>query len=97
MLLEGDLLGKTFDTNFSDPKEIEQLEQDAESYLEKETKAMLWKLQKEYKVDILGIGRKVKAFHPQMWRKLDWKTDFPKADIKVTYDVKLRRTGMEME
>lgn len=97
ILLEGDLLGKSFNTNFSNAKEIEQLEQDAENHLEKETKAMLWKLQKEYKVDILGIGTKVKAFHPKIWRKLDWKTDFPNADIRVTYDVKLRRTGMEME
>lgn len=95
--LEADLLGKNFSTNFSDPNEIKKLEKDAEQYLQQETKAMLKKLQHEYNSDILGIGEKVKAFHPDIWSKLDWTRDFPKAEINVIYDVKLRRTGMEME
>lgn len=97
VFVEVDLLGKTFESNFSNPEEIKNLETSASTYLESKTKAVITKLQNQYHSDIIGVGSKVKAFHPSIWKKLDWEEDFSKADIQVTYDVKLRRTGMEME
>lgn len=97
LLLEGDLVGKTFKSDFSAQSEIHQLEEDAEAYLEKQAKEMLAKLQKKYSADILGLGNFIRAYHPEIWKRLDWPEDFGKADIRVTYDIKLRRTGMEMQ
>lgn len=97
VFVEGDLIGKTFATDFSDLNEIKDLEGYAELFLEKETKKMVYRLQKEYTADILGIGNKLKAYHPDIWSRIRWPEDFAEAVITVIYDVKLRRTGMEMQ
>lgn len=95
--VEGDLIAKTFDTDFSDLREIEKLERKAEEYLEKEAAAMLRKLQKEFDSDILGIGTRLRAYHPRVWSQVKDANYFPEADIRVKYVVKLRRIGMEMK
>ncbi len=95
--VEGDLIGKTFDTNFSDPREIAELERGASDYLEEEARKLLDTLQREYDADILGVGSKLRAYHQRIWKQVRDTDYFAEADIDVVYDVKLRRTGMEME
>lgn len=94
--LESNLLEKTFDADLTDPKTIGQLESDAVRYLEENTAELVNKLQHEYRTDAFGIGSHIKAHHPVMWKQLNWKEQFPEADIRVTYTVKLRNTGMEL-
>jgi len=95
--VEGDLIGKNFDSDFSDPAEIAELEREATAYLEAEAREMLHTLQKEYKSDIIGLGSKLRAYHPRIWKRVQDTDYFSDADISVKYKVKLRRTGMEMQ
>lgn len=95
--IEGDLIEKTFDTDFSQLENIAQLEEDAELYLEEATHAMITKVQQDFRSDILGIGSRIRAYHPDIWDQMDWSEQFPAAKITVLFDVKLRRTGMEMK
>jgi hypothetical protein len=43
------------------------------------------------------LGLKVKAFHFNDWKNMDWEDEFPKADISVSYRVEFRRIGMQMK
>ncbi|TLS48316.1 Ger(x)C family spore germination protein [Paenibacillus antri] len=95
--VEGDLIAKSFDTDFSGPSQIAELERGAERYLEEEARKLMDTLQNEYDADILGVGSKLRAYHPRIWREVRDADYFAEADIKVNYRVKLRRTGMEME
>lgn len=94
---EVDVIETTFETDFSNPGEIRELEDQLNRSLETESRRMIEKLQREYKSDILGIGKKLKAYHPDMWRKINWSDEFPEAGIQIAYKFKLRRTGMEMK
>ncbi|WP_176705914.1 Ger(x)C family spore germination protein [Paenibacillus hemerocallicola] len=94
--IEGNLLEKTFDADLMNAKTIRQLESDAVRYLEENTAELVNKLQHVYKTDAFGIGSHIKAHHPVMWKQMKWEEQFPEADIRVTYKVKLRNTGMEM-
>ncbi|TDF97977.1 Ger(x)C family spore germination protein [Paenibacillus piri] len=96
IFLEGNLLEKTFGTNLFKSEEMFKIENDAVKYLEKEAKVVIGKLQKQYHADILGLGSKIRSYHPDIWKKLDWKKDFSKVEIQVSYDMKLRSSGMEM-
>ncbi|WP_079908463.1 Ger(x)C family spore germination protein [Paenibacillus sp. 32352] len=96
IFLEGDMLEKTFGSNLFKEEEISKLEKGAEKYLEKEAKTVIAKLQKQFNSDILGLGSRIHSFHPELWRKLDWEKDFAKAEIQISYDMKIRNTGMEM-
>ena len=95
--LEGALLEKTFKDKLFESGQIARLEKGAADYLTDTTRRLLDKLQKRYRVDVLGIGGQIRAFHPGIWRRVDWQSDFPEADIEVTYSYKLRNTGMELD
>ncbi|TVY08494.1 Ger(x)C family spore germination protein [Paenibacillus cremeus] len=96
VFLEGNLLEKTFPSDLFKASEISQLQEGAEAYLNKEAKDLIHKLQKDYKSDILGIGDRLRSYYPKQWKQMNWSQDFPYADIVVTYDLKIRNTGMEM-
>ncbi|EXX88878.1 spore gernimation protein [Paenibacillus darwinianus] len=95
--LEGALLEKTFDDMLFKSGRITLLEQNAADYLAAKTRQVIEKLQKRYRADVIGIGGKIRAFHPGIWRRINWQSEFPEADIVVTYSYKLRNTGMEMD
>ncbi|MFB7142580.1 Ger(x)C family spore germination protein [Gottfriedia sp. NPDC056225] len=37
--------------------------------------------------DLVGIGARIKAFHPEIWRNLNWEKDYPKMNIKPHFKV----------
>ncbi|WP_419471607.1 Ger(x)C family spore germination C-terminal domain-containing protein [Gottfriedia acidiceleris] len=39
--------------------------------------------------DVLGIGKELKAFHPNIWSSLDWRKDYPRMTIEPKFDIKL--------
>lgn len=94
--IESNLLEKTFDADLTDAQTIKQMEDDAARYLEDNTAKLIGKLQHEYKSDAFGIGSHIKSRHPAMWKKMNWEKQYPEADIRVSYSVRLRNTGMEM-
>ncbi|MGO4887986.1 Ger(x)C family spore germination protein [Anaerobacillus sp. MEB173] len=73
-----------------------QLEKDLEEKLEKEVSQMLDKVQKEYKVDVLRLGRAFDNKYPVEWRRLrdDWKDIFPSVEVDVQAHVQINNPGL---
>ncbi len=94
--MEGNLLEKTFGKDLFNAEEIRRIERDANEFLEGNAKTMIQKLQ-AYRSDAMGIGKDIHAFHPAIWKKINWTEAFPSADITVDFVFELRNTGMEME
>ncbi len=94
--MEGDVIESTFPADFSKQSTVRKLQDRVAKEYEKRAQKMIEKVQKKYKSDVLGFGRQLKAFHYDIWKDIDWDKDFSEAQINVVYDVKLRRTGMEM-
>jgi len=95
MEIESNVLEKTFSSNLFNAEEIAQIEHDSEAYLNDTTNAVIQKLQQVYKTDVIGIGSRIRAYHPTTWRQLSWESDFPRAAIKTSFKVKIRNTGIE--
>lgn len=38
--------------------------------------------------DLLGIGKQIKAYHPKIWKSLNWRKDYPKMLIEPKFDIK---------
>lgn len=97
LAFEGDVVESTYDSNFRSPRNIAKLEKRLESLLTKNAQQVINTIQKDFQTDILGLGRKLRASHHHLWKRADWSKTFPDVTINVRYDVKLRRTGMEMK
>ncbi|MEH7402147.1 Ger(x)C family spore germination C-terminal domain-containing protein [Gottfriedia acidiceleris] len=37
--------------------------------------------------DVLGIGKELKAFHPKVWKSINWRKDYPKMTIEPKFDI----------
>lgn len=68
---------------------MEELEDEVAAYLKQDFEAMLSKVQKEFKVDVLRLGRTFQGKYPQHWNKMqdDWEEMFPDIEIDITIDV----------
>lgn len=70
-------------------KEVEEF---LKEKIEHDLNEVINKLQ-EAKSDALGLGRSVRAFHPE-WFKKDWNDHFSKMDISANLDVEIVKTGI---
>ncbi|MCZ8535872.1 Ger(x)C family spore germination protein [Paenisporosarcina quisquiliarum] len=70
-----------------------ELEQFLSQQLNEETNKLFEVLQ-EAKSDPLGLGRRVRAFHPEVWEKGDWNDTFSDITIKPDIKVDIKRTGI---
>ncbi|MBB4826042.1 Ger(x)C family germination protein [Sporosarcina luteola] len=52
------------------------------------------KKSQEAESDILGFGRKVRAFHQELWNKGDWQQTYANIPIQVEVDVRLKLTNI---
>lgn len=91
--LEVDIVENSTQYNLHYPKNIDIVSKLIARQLEQEAKQMIHQLQ-QYGVDALQLGLKLKAHHYDLWKKMNWDREFPQVKIDVTYDVKIRRTGM---
>jgi len=94
--MEGNLLEKTFGQNLFDARDIHLIESGANQFLEENAKQMIKKLQ-QYNTDAMGIGTELRAFHPKIWKKIEWASAFAEAEITVSFHFELRNTGNEIE
>ncbi|HEX7064057.1 MAG TPA: Ger(x)C family spore germination protein [Bacillales bacterium] len=94
--IEGEVTELTFPMNLKNKKIHEKLERTVEKELAKQSTKMIQELQK-FGTDIVGLGARVRAFHNAIWEKVDWDKAFSNADVEVQYDVKIRRSGMELK
>lgn len=76
-------------TNLEHSEIMKKLEVQVEDYLKEDVEMMLQKLQKEYKVDAIRLGRMFQAKYPQHWNRIkdDWTEMFPDVEVKVTVSV----------
>lgn len=69
-----------------------ELEKFLQAKIEQDLNEVIKKLQ-EAKSDAIGLGRSVRAFHPE-WFKKDWKERFSELDISAKLKVEIVKTGI---
>jgi Ger(x)C family germination protein len=42
--------------------------------------------------DVLGIGKEIKAYHPSIWKGLNWRQDYPQLSVEPRFDVQILNT-----
>ncbi|WP_308635316.1 Ger(x)C family spore germination protein [Paenibacillus silvisoli] len=65
-----------------------KMEKELEKHLEEEAAATIEKLQKA-NCDALGIGKQIRAYHPNIWKSLKWRNDYPRLSIQPVFDVQI--------
>lgn len=61
--------------------------------IKKDFEAIIKKTQ-EAKSDIIGFGRRVHAFHPELWKRGKWQETYASLPIEVKVKVKMKRTSI---
>ncbi|UFJ39189.1 Ger(x)C family spore germination protein [Brevibacillus humidisoli] len=95
--VQGDVIENTKGPQIKGEQGVNKLQEIIKREMEKRAAELLVKLQKEYRSDVLKLGLWVKGHHQDYWSRHDWETSFPDLPIKVTYDIRIRRFGMEMQ
>ena len=81
--------GRLFENNspldVGQPKNIELVQKALEKSVEKQVRALLFKVQKIHKVDIVGFGQEIYRSEPKQWKKLkeQWDEKFPEVDVSI--------------
>ncbi|BCU82187.1 hypothetical protein JIR001_19700 [Polycladomyces abyssicola] len=91
----GEITEKTCPIDLSADGNVEKLEKSVGQWYERMGNMVLRKTQKEWKTDVFGFGNKMRAFHPDIWKSLNWKKQYPNAQIDLTYQVEIRRVGLD--
>lgn len=73
--------------------EIKRLNKEISKQLTQKAESVIKELQ-EANCDYFGIGRKVMAYHPKTWKKVDWEQTFPTIPIKTKVEVEITGTGI---
>ncbi|AXM90150.1 Ger(x)C family spore germination protein [Anoxybacillus ayderensis G10] len=93
---EGDISETFVSIDFTDPKQIIELEKKIQQEIKKEVKKAVHAAQKK-KSDIFGFGEVVHRTYPEEWKEMKkmWHNKyFPKSEIHVKVDSFIRRTGL---
>lgn len=79
-----------------DNRTIKKIEEQIEKVLEEEIIMTIEKIQKEFNADVIEVEDYLRKFKPDLWESVkdDWDEVFPKINITVNVDAKLRRVGM---
>ncbi|CAM4068431.1 Ger(x)C family spore germination protein [Mesobacillus thioparans] len=79
--------------HFNKEQEIEKLNKKLSELLTKDAAAAIKTLQ-EANSDGFGIGRRLIAQHPDYWRKVDWKKEYPNISITPKVEVEIVGHGI---
>ncbi|WP_052414739.1 Ger(x)C family spore germination protein [Paenibacillus sp. FSL R5-0345] len=80
-------------TDVLDEKELKKVSQDLSDLLTKEAKTVVNEIQKA-NCDIFGVGRKLIAYHHNVWSNKNWSEDYRKVKFHTKVDVKIVSTGI---
>ena len=97
LLVEGNIIEADSKRSLRDLQFLAEVEQAVSTALEKDCRAVLRKVQKEFKVDSYGFGAMVRGLYPRVWKQMNWAEEFPNVPIKITVDARIRRLGMVAE
>lgn len=95
--VDGELAEKSCGFKMSDSRSVTLVEREVAKGYEREAKALIAKAQNDFKLDIFLIGRYVHAYHPAIWERRDWQAQFRDMPVRVKYNIKLERMGLEAE
>lgn len=73
---------------------VNQMEKQLSKHLEEQSMETIKTLQKA-NCDLLGIGKQLKAYHPNIWKSLKWRKDYPRLSIETNFDVKILNPDTE--
>jgi hypothetical protein len=76
-----------------DKQKRNEIEQFLSKKIEEEVNKLLVILQ-ESKSDPLGLGRRVRAFHPDVWETGKWKETYSTLKLEPSIKVIVERTGI---
>ncbi|MCZ8517771.1 spore gernimation protein GerC [Paenibacillus filicis] len=76
------------------PDYVNRMEKELSKHLEVVSVATIKTLQKA-NCDVLGIGKELKAYHPNIWKSMDWRKDYPRLSIKPHFDVQILNSDAE--
>lgn len=94
--LEGSIVQVSDASDVSKLKEFNDINYTVSKYVEKDIKKSLYKIQKELKTDILGLGGSFYREYPKEWKviKNQWNDIFPTVTVSVKVETVLKRTGL---
>jgi spore germination protein KC len=93
--LDTQLMQASPDLTFNDPRVRELIENRAAAGVTLRANALVEKLQKEFRADVLALGERVRAYLPATWKSIpDWHTAFADAQFHFEVKVSVRRGGM---
>jgi len=93
--VEGEIISLQSGEHYETPERLPLVEQAVEKLIGETINSTIEKSQ-QLEADFLGFGlhaQKLFATWPQ-WEAYDWEAKYPDADIAVTVDFKIRRTGL---
>lgn len=94
--LEADIGAIQSRINYESKDRLEELTQYTSGYIKENIQKLVNKVQKEYKSDIFGFGKKIAGYFLtiQEWEKYNWLSHFPDAKVNVKVELEIRRTGL---
>lgn len=80
--------------DLDDQKSLAILEKSVKREYEVRTRYAIRRAQ-ELGTDVFGFGEFIRTHQPRLWKKIDWEKEFPRVDVDVVFQVKIRRLGMK--
>lgn len=90
---DGDLIEHNLDQFELNSAAIKELDTLLTARIQADVEATLWKIQKELRTDIIGIGERAYRLYPQLFQSLNWQEYYPTMPIEVEVHASFRRTG----
>jgi spore germination protein KC len=94
---EGSLKENNSGLDVQYPTNLKRLEKEFEKISQKRVQQTVTKVQKEYGLDIFGLGEVIHRKNPNQWKLLkhDWDKNFSEATIIVKTDLRIKEIGMD--
>lgn len=74
--------------------QVRLMEKQLSNHLEEQAMETIKTLQKA-NCDLLGIGMQLRAYHPNLWKSLNWRKDYPQLSIKPNFKVQILNPDVE--
>jgi len=80
--------------DFTNPKNIEEIEKVFSQVITREVESAITKSQEDFQIDYLGFGNFLKQKKPHIYKELNWEEVFPIIPISVEVKAKIDRFGL---
>lgn len=94
MYVTGTLRESSCNYNMHGTKRVKLMKNILEKQYNKNGRQLIDRAQKMDQTDYLLLGDYIHSYRPDLWKKLNWKKDFPHIPIQVRYHVNVERLGI---